>query len=215
MSLPWIAGACLFAMACLPVRADTTRPAASHILKWVDEKGVTHYSDGIPAQYSGRDSAEINSQGVVIKRNKMPQSTGDNSAEVLLQQQVFEQKRRDRSLLASFTTAQEIDLARDRNLQPDEIALQGLQQRKENENKRLDAYKKTVAAYHQRKAPIPQEVAQNLTDSQTRIARIDQQIAQKMSTMEATRVRFDRDKQRFLELKQRESSSKSLNQQQN
>lgn len=204
--------ACLLALAGAQVWADAAKPAANHIIKWVDEKGTTHYSDGIPAQYSGRDNAEINGQGVVIKRNKTIQSAAENPAEELLKQKIFEQKRRDRSLLASYTTAQEIDLARERNLQLDEIAVQGLQQRKANENKRLIGYKKTLNDYLQRKTPPPLELTQSATDSQARISRIDQQIAQKLSTMEATRARFDKDKQRFIELKQGDNAPKNLNQ---
>ena len=145
----------LFAVGFTTAQADTGKSGNNRIIKWVDEKGVTHYSDGIPPQYSGRDNAEINTQGVVIKRNKPITQQGDMVDEELANQKSQEQKRYDRSLLASYTTAQEIDLARDRHLQMDEISIQGLQQRKDSETKRLAASKKLVEGFIQRKKPIP------------------------------------------------------------
>jgi hypothetical protein len=204
--------ACLLCLTATQTWADAAKPASGRIVKWVDEKGVTHYSDGIPPQYTGRDNAEINPQGVVIKRNKPALPQADNQAEEKINQQEIAQKRRDRSLLASYTTAQEIDLARERNLQMDEIAVQGLQQRKDNATSRLQAGKKTIDAYVKRNQTVPSDMLLSQADIKAEITRIDQQIAQKLASLEATRVRFDNDKQRFLELKSREPSLKGINQ---
>lgn len=197
----WAVGACFLAATCQPVWADAAKPAGGHIVKWVDENGVTHYSDGIPAQYSGRDNAEINPQGIVIRRNKTTQPTAENREEEALNQKALEQRRRDRSLLASYTTAQEIDLARERNLQLDEIALQGLKQRRETAINRLSVNRKSFDSYTKSNKPAPADLAQSLSNSQAQVARIDQEIARRVASMEATRARFNRDKQRFLQLK--------------
>src|SRR5437899_2976985 len=92
------------------------------IIKWVDEKGVTHYGDSMPAQDSSRDSSVINSQGLVVKRNQPLKSQAKNPAAENLDKEAMEQQRRDRTLRAAYTTENEIDLARDRNLQMDEAA---------------------------------------------------------------------------------------------
>jgi hypothetical protein len=175
-------------------------PKAGSIVKWVDEKGVTHYGDSIPVQYSGRDNSELDRQGRVVKRNKAGDSQA-NKAVVEEAKVSVEQQRHDNALLAAYTTEQEFDLARDRNLQMDEAAVQGLNQRMGSAKDRLAATKKIADGFNQRKKPVPDYVTQDLKENQNEIAKIETQIAEKQQSMDATRQRFEKDKQRFIELK--------------
>jgi hypothetical protein len=181
-------------LACSPAWAD------GRIVKWVDEKGVTHYGDSVPVQYSGRDNSELNRQGRVVKRNKAGNSQA-NKAVVEEAKASVEQQRHDSALLATYTTEQEFDLARDRNLQMDEAAVQGLNQRMGSAKDRLAATKKIADGFNQRKKPVPPYVTQDLKENQNEIAKIETQIAEKQQSMDATRQRFEKDKQRFIELK--------------
>jgi uncharacterized protein DUF4124 len=176
--------------------------ADGRIVKWVDEKGITHYGDTVPPQYSGHDSSEINKQGRVVKQNKVTTNTSDvaNATEAE-SKVVIEQKRHDRALLAAYTTEQEFDLARDRNLQTDEAAVQGMEQRKGSANDRLAANKKIADRFTQRKKPVPADVLQDIKGNEAEIAEINKQIKARQQSMEATRQRFDTDKQRFIQLK--------------
>lgn len=176
--------------------ADKVKPSTGSIIKWVDDKGVTHYGDSLPAQYSGRDNSVINSQGILIKRNQSVK------ADEKLQDEVsVEQQRRDRALLATFTTEQEIDLARDRNMQMDNTALQSLQQRVQNAKGHLAANQKIADGFVQRKQVVPADLTNDLKDNQAEIAKLEEQISQRRKSMQATQKRFDDDKRRFGELK--------------
>jgi len=182
------------------VLACSSAWADGRIVKWVDEKGVTHYGDSVPAQYSGRDNSELNRQGRIVKRNK----AGDSQASKAVIEEAkvsVEQQRHDSALLAAYTTEQEFDLARDRNLQMDEAAVQGLNQRMGSAKDRLAATKKIAAGFNQRKKPVPAYITQDLKENQDEIAKIETQIAERQQSMEATRQRFEKDKQRFIELK--------------
>ncbi|HEX5539815.1 MAG TPA: DUF4124 domain-containing protein [Methylophilaceae bacterium] len=180
--------------------ADKGKPATGTIIKWVDEKGVTHYGDSLPAQYSGHDNSVINSQGVLLRRNQ-PTHTSEKPAD----QATLDQQRRDRALLATFTTADEIDLARDRNLQMDKTALQSLQQRLQSARDRLAASQKVADGFMQRKQAVPADLAGDMQDNQAEIAKLEDQISQRRKNMETTQKRFDDDKRRFNELKAAES----------
>jgi|SRR5450830_1197205 len=166
------------------------------ILKWVDDKGVTHYGDSIPSQYADRDNSEINSQGITIRKNHIKPKE-QTITEIANQ----DQTRRDRALLASYTTAEEIDLARDRNLEMDMIAMDGLNQRRETVSKKLADNKKLADGFNTRKKPVPQFLADNLQDNQAELARIDLQMKSHQDNMNAIKQRFDNDKQRFINLK--------------
>jgi len=175
--------------------AEPAKSSNTKIIKWVDDKGVTHYGDTLPAQFANKNSV-INSQGITIQRNdpRSSQSTEESP-------EAIEQQRKDRALMASFTNEQEIDLARDRHLQMDEITVQGLQQRRVTAVKQLDSNRKFADGFKQRNKPIPPDLTQDLKDNQAEIGRIDTQIKQQQDIMDATRKRFAADKQRFIDLK--------------
>ena len=170
---------------------------AGTIVKWVDSKGVTHYGDKLPAQEAGRNSAEINKQGIVVKRNVQADGKVDQENQERLASQ-----RKDNILLASYTKAEEIDLARDRNLQMDQAALQALTTQKEGVVGRTTRNQKLADGFRQRKKPLPAYLTDELKLSQAETSRIDKQISERKLSMEATRKRFADEKAHFIELKQ-------------
>lgn len=180
----------------LSIAAGEARAEGGRIVKWVDEKGVTHYGDVVPPQYSGRDSTVINRQGMVIKRNQIvsPQASPVDT------QEAAEQQRRDRALKAAYTTEEEIELAKERNLQMDEASMLGLQQSLSSAKGRQETHRKSVEDLSKRKKPVPADLKKDLKDSDTEIAKIEGQIADRRKAMEATKQRFDHDKLRFREL---------------
>ncbi len=60
----------IFSLMALPcIAAPESKNEGKKIVKWVDSKGVTQYGDKLPASEAGRSNAEMNTQGMVIKRN--------------------------------------------------------------------------------------------------------------------------------------------------
>jgi hypothetical protein len=165
------------------------------IHKWVDDKGVTHYGDKMPAKDVHRDNAVLNNQGVVIRRNQI------NRQHEAADEALLEQQRRDRALRASYTTEDEIDLARDRHLQMDEAAIQSLEQRRIGAVKRLENSQKSAESFRNRQKPVPEDLSTEIAEIESEISRIDQQIDARKNNMEITRTRFNDDKQRFIEIK--------------
>lgn len=169
------------------------------IKKWVDEDGVTHYGDIIPPEYAGHKSTEMNSQGVTVKRKMTVANPKDK--QTAKPSELSDQERRDKALLDSFTTAKEIDLARDRNLQMDQAAMQSLKLRLTDAEQRLEKTNAAIADFSKNKKPVPADLTETQTLQQAEIKKIREQMGQKQASMEATRQRFENDKQRFIELK--------------
>lgn len=180
-----------------PVLADGGR-----IVKWKDDKGVTHYGDKIPAQYSNGENTVINKQGITVKRNK-PVSYQDQAEEA----HKIEQDKKDYALLSAFTSEDEIDLARDRNLQLDQLTLEGLELQKVNSKKRLTDMQKYAAGFKRNNKQIPPDLARDVATNNAEITKIDKQISERKAMMEATRKRFHDDKQRYIALKNYSSGS--------
>ena len=180
--------------------ADT--PGKGSIIKWVDEKGVTHYGDRMPVQDANRNNTVLNKQGVVVKQNQPSTVVKPEQDQALIDQQ-----KHDRALRAAFSNEQEIDAARDRNLQTDETAIKGLEQRMSTAQARTDANKKLADDFIKRKKPVPPDLNQELQSNGREITQIKQQIAQRQQSMEATRQRYDNDKRRFVELNPHDPNS--------
>jgi hypothetical protein len=199
-------------MACLVLTALAVqaRPSSSPaedqggIVKWVDEKGVTHYGDSIPPEYANRSNTLLNKSGRVLRKNDPvtpePTSTAPKVDEEEAKR-MAEQQRRDSVLLASYTTEQEIDLAKDRSTQMDEAAIKGLEQRAVGVNERLAMYQKSATNFQARKKPVPDDLKQDISGAKGELTDINTQIAAKRKNIDDTKTRFDRDKQRFHELK--------------
>lgn len=175
--------------------------AHAKIIKWVDEKGVTHYSDQLPSQYAGHSNSEISQRGITLKQNK----PADTKAEQVSQEKQ-EQDKKDKALLASYTTVQEIDLARDRNLQLDLATMQNLTQQKQVIEKRGAAIKKTSDDLIKLKKPLPANVTTDLASYKADSAKIDAQITQRQASMDQTKQHYAAEKARFIILKSDASS---------
>ena len=167
------------------------------IVKWVDSKGVTQYGDKMPASEAGRNSAEMNTQGIVVKKNIAADKSND-----LQDQQKLAQERKDKILLASYTKAEEIDLAKERNLELDKASLQALGQQKINVANRAARNNKLAENLKARNKPLPAYLSDELKLSKTEITNIDKQLAQRKLSMAATNTRYTEEKARFIALKQ-------------
>jgi hypothetical protein len=193
----WTLGLCLMLCSIQYAQAE----GSGRILKWKDEKGVTHYGDSIPTQYINRENSLINRQGITVKHNK-PALTQDNTDELAkIEYAKSEQAKKDKALLGAFTNVNEIDLALERNIQLDKIALENLQQEKANHQKNLVVKEAMAASFEKRKKMTPKELKADIANEQEQIASLDEKIAARNTAISATRKRFDEDKQRYLLLK--------------
>jgi hypothetical protein len=176
--------------------------SASKIVKWKDDKGMTHYGDSIPAQYTNHESSEISKQGIIVKRNR-PISMQEQEIDAAK----LEQDKKDKALTSAFTNANEIDLARDRNLQLDLVAVEGLQLQKKNSLKRLAESQSYANNFIKKNKPIPADLSAEIKSNQALITNQEQQINERKASMEATRKRFDDDKIRFIALKNKTNNN--------
>ena len=168
----------------------------NRIVKWKDEKGVTHYGDSIPPQYSNRENSLMNKQGITVQQNK-PNAPQDKDAELAK----LEQDKKDRALLGTFTNADEIDLTRDRNLEPELLVLKNLQQDRAVAQARVDKSNTEAAPFVKTKKPVPANISNELKANKDALAKIDLRINERQKSIDAIRNRFAEDKKRYLTLR--------------
>ena len=172
--------------------------AEAKLYKWVDDQGVTHYSEVMPSGYTG-DKMQLDKQGHEVKPEQKqaakakPTVEGPSPA-------VLEQRRHDKALLGSFSNVHEIDLARDRNLQQVNLRTKGIQLRMKTANEDLASYQKEQDSIVKSGKPADKGLQQQISQTMGRIARLKAQLDKSKVEASAIRARYDADKQRYIEL---------------
>ena len=182
---------------CQVSNADNT----GRIVKWKDEKGVTHYGDKIPPQYSNRENSLMNKQGITVQQNKI-----ETHQDKVAEQTKIEQDKKDKALLGTFSNAEEIDLTRERNLEPDLMAIKSLQQDRAANQKKCDKTNTQASVFNKAKKPLPANLTRELAACQAVQEKIDQRIAERQQAIDTIRQRFDEDKKRYLYLRGKNQS---------
>ena len=88
--------------------------------KWVDEDGVVHYGDSIPAQYRDLPKEVVNDYGVAVDHLEGKKTPEQLEAERLEKERIQEielQRRADQALLATYLSVDEILMHRDRRVE--------------------------------------------------------------------------------------------------
>ena len=171
---------------------------AGKIVKWVDSNGVTQYGDKLPAEAAGRKNSEINERGIVVKQNNV-KTNPPSDADI---QQKLDRARKDKILTASYTSANEIDLARERSLEMDKAALTSLNAQKENVTARITRNNQTADGFKKRNKPLPANLESEFKEAVAQSTRIDKQVIERKLAMETTKKNYAADKERFIALKQ-------------
>jgi hypothetical protein len=174
--------------------------------KWVDDKGVVHYSDKMPADAVDKGNVELNKQGIAVKRNdpaptleqrKAKAAEEERQKHLAREREVVD--RRDRALMQSYTSEDEIDLARTRALATIDTQVQSAQAYSGQLIKRrteLEAKRKSFGDKQ-----VPPAFERELESIGEELAKQDTLIAEKKREAAVVTARYDADKARWRELR--------------
>lgn len=183
--------------------------SAAALNKCVDDKGRTQYYDKIlPTECQGKATVEMSSRGVVKKKNEVaegPMSVEEQAKRKAEEQKAIDAKRRDTALTSTYTDEKEIDLARDRNLQPVELIIKGIEPRLKTAQSRLDGLRKQVADAEKAKSPMLASIKEDMVVAEKEVQRLQGELTNRQKDLENIKARFEADKKRFQELKQGKS----------
>jgi hypothetical protein len=174
--------------------------------RWVDDKGVVHYGDRIPAQDTQKEHSVLNREGVEIGRSDAQKSPAQIAEENRREQERQRLQQHDSFLLTTYTSAKDIEDLRDARL--GELNGQHLaaEQYVENLNTRLAALQSlamTYKPYSSRPGArrMPDDVAENLVRALSELRTQRNTLASKDQEEQAVRTEFDSDIQRYKELR--------------
>jgi hypothetical protein len=182
------------------------QPAFAALNKCVDDNGKFHYYDKIlPSECKDKETIEMNSQGVVINKTEAnteqaPQSAEDEAAHLAAEQKREDEKRRDTVLLNTYTSIEEIELARERNLHPLTLAIIGIEKRLGIARNRLTDLQKQADVAEKSGSPTLVAINQDIIPAEKEVVNLQNALKDNQLRMENTRTKFHADKKRFLEL---------------
>ena len=81
--------------------------------KWTDDKGVVHYGDSVPAEYSQREQRVLNSQGLEVQKRQAEMSPTEAAEFAARQKEESRRKQHDMFLISTYPSVKEIENVRD------------------------------------------------------------------------------------------------------
>lgn len=180
----------------------------------IDGSGRQICSDVLPKECYGRAYREINSRGITIRHVPAPLTPEQRAAREAEEKkareeevQRREQDRRNRALLATYTSEKDIDAARDRAIAGVEKSVKAVQ---EKQTELAERQKKLAAeAEFYKKKPMPPALQAQMRENQDEMKAQQAVIEAKQKDIETLRARYEEEKKRYRELTQKNAAGSS------
>ena len=194
----------------LAAGAADTGSSGGKVYRWTDEKGVVHYGDSVPSEYSQTERSVLNNQGVEvghIEGGKNAQQIADQARAAGAAQP---RAQHDQFLLATYLSTKDIEQLRDERIELMEaqiksatIYIDSLATRLTALQDRAGRFKPYSSDANAKRMPdeLAEELVHTLNESRTQHEALE---AKRNEEVE-TRAQFDSDIQRYRELTARQS----------
>ncbi len=176
------------------------------LYKWVDDKGVTHYGEVIPPEYTNKSNVLLSDKGRLIKRNEEINNTGrraneEDEAKKRIDNEVkLEQSRKDKALLNTFSNEKEIDLARDRNLHQVESLISSIQSLQKSARESLKNYQQESEERKRAGKKLHASLQADITECENKLAKLQLDLVKAQEKAASVKASYEADKIRFREL---------------
>jgi hypothetical protein len=179
------------------------------LYRWVDKQGQVHYGDSVPAEYAEQDRDVLNKQGVKVGREEgtiTPEEAAAKAAEDKAARDEQKRKLRDRVLLQTYQSVQELEILRDNRLDLVDAQLTIQEQSLSNLRAQRAKFQRTAARYAPANAeagapPLPDELAADLARSASDIQTQETNLVRRREERENIRQTFEADIKRYQELR--------------
>ncbi|HET7811632.1 MAG TPA: DUF4124 domain-containing protein [Steroidobacteraceae bacterium] len=195
---------------CLASAAFAEKPT----YKWTDEKGVVHYGDSVPAEYSQREQSILNKQGVVTQKQQAEMSPAEAADFAAQQKQEAMRRQHDMFLVSTYPSVKEIENVRDTRVEQINGQVSATETYIASLNSRLEGLKQRAMLFTPynpkpgaRRMPddLAEEMVRVLSEQRTQHTALEKRRSELQTVME----QFDGDIRRFKEL--RTSAAARLN----
>ncbi|HZS67324.1 MAG TPA: DUF4124 domain-containing protein [Burkholderiales bacterium] len=171
--------------------------------------GKRYYGSTIPMQCMGHPVEQLNAQGLLVRRidpegeQKEREAKAAAAAKAKEEENATrEESRRNRALLATYTSERDIEAARSRALEDNHSAVQQVETRIDALKKRRAGYDKELEFYQDKKGNTkpPAKLLEDIDSVDGDIKVQQGLLAAKKKEVELINAKYDQDKQRFIQL---------------
>ena len=145
--------------------------------KWLDEDGQMHFGDKIPQKYLVKEHDELNEHGVKTKHREAAKTAEEKAEERHLEQErkkaalaEKKQKQLDRVLLDTYTSEQDLIVARDSRLNALATQIQLSEAFISDLNKKIESLEKQVADIKAASREVPIDLHNRLDSEKQQVA---------------------------------------------
>jgi hypothetical protein len=198
------------ALALLLLSAGTaTAQNAQRLYRWVDNEGLVHYGDSIPAEYSEIERQVVNEHGITIDVMHARKTEAEIAEDLKLEQLARDrklQRRADQALLATYLSVDEIVMHRDRRVELFQAQSRVTELYLRNLQRRMDLLRTEASSFRpyseDPEAPmIDPDLTNDMTVTKDTISRHEQNLQRFRADEQNIVARFDGDIDRFKALK--------------
>jgi hypothetical protein len=200
--LGWLIAASLAAGA---AGAAPTQSNGKTTYRWVDDQGVVHYGDQIPAQYAGKDREVMNPQGIPVEHFDGQKSPDQVATEARQRAAEIKQKQHDSFLVTTYTSVKDIESLRDARLDQLHTQRNAAQQYIEGLRARIGALQTRALSFRPYAAApaarrMPDDLAEDLVHTVNEMRTQTSALATSMEEETKLRAQFQGDIERYREL---------------
>jgi len=190
-----------------PLCASAQQSAPTY--RWVDDEGVVHYGDRIPAEYAEKPKQILNDQGVTVDHLQGKKSAEELEAERVaeeLRQKQELQRRADMALLATYVNVTEIEMHRDRRVELFQAQARVTELYLRNLRRRLDSLRSEAGRFKPfssdpAAASVDPSLLEAISEAEGAIARHEGNLSKYQNQEKQIKDRFQGDIDRFMTLK--------------
>src|SRR5688572_1594380 len=187
-------------------KKSSSPTSTSQTYKWVDEEGVTHYGDSVPAEYSQREQRVLNSQGVEVQKHQAEMSPAEAAAYAAKQKEEAQRRQHDMFLISTYPAVKDIEAVRDNRLDQINGQVSASEAYVVTLNTRLDGLKQrslSYAPYNTKPGArrMPDDLAEEMVRTMSELRTQNSALAQRRAELQGVIDQFDRDIKRFKELR--------------
>lgn len=198
------------ALALLPLLADAQGRST---FRCTGNDGKKYYGNTVPPQCYGRLVEQLNAQGMVVKRIDPDASDKDvntKAAEKAAKEKYDaanrETQRRNRALLATYTSEKDIEEQRGRALADNQKTVREIEQRVTDLKKRRASFDKELEFYQDKKgapAKVPPKLQEEIRQAEFDLKVQQESLEVKKKEVTSINAKYDDDKKRFVALTKR------------
>jgi hypothetical protein len=222
-AIPFLATVLSCLLAASAAHAQSKKPSSStskqssgkQTYKWTDDKGVVHYGDSVPSEYSQREQRVLNSQGLEVQKHQAEMTSAEAADFAARQKEEARRKQHDMFLISTYPSVKEIENVRDIRLEQIKGQITAAEAYISSLTTRVDELKNRAqmfAPYNTKPNArrMPDDLAQEMVRVMSELRTQNSALNTKRTEHQKVVAQFDDDIKRFKEL--RTSAAARINQ---